>query len=275
MKKEKSLQLEIKHFEPKLPIDEIDLSEDNVRISRQKTGLKDLKENIEKFGLFQPVTVFAKGSSYKLLVGQRRLLACRELDWDTIPAFIIKPMNAKTRTIISFGENVHRRKLPYEDSIQACDKLYAEYTGTKKSRVEQISKDLGITEYLVGKFLAHKLIPRQVRDYVSEGKLSEDIAHRITSAHFPDTEKIIEIATDACRMTSEEAERTAEYGKRNPKASAKDILDYAKNPPPVIELIIHIEPDTNTRIKENSTRKKISIERYVKDAIERQLEEDE
>ena len=76
-------------------------------------------------------------------------------------------------------------------------------------------------------------------------------------------------------MTSAEAVRVADFGKSHPNATIKEILDYAKNPPPIIELIIHIEPNTNFRLKDSAKRKKLSIENYVKDAIVRQLEEDE
>lgn len=269
------MQLEIDEFNDELPMDQIDLATTNVRITGKRKGLEDLKESIKRFGLFQPVTVFEKDGRYKLLVGQRRFVACKELGWETISAFIIRPLSSKIQTIVSFGENVHRRSLPYEDSIQACDKLYGQYTGGKNERVKKIAKDLGISIYLVHKYLTHKLIPPAVRKFVSEGKLSEDIADRITSAHFPNVKKIIEIATSACRMTSAEAQRVAEYSKKYPKASVREILDYAKNPPPIIELIIHIEPDIHEQIKETARRKKLSIESYVKDAIYRQLDDDE
>lgn len=269
------MRLEIDDYEPELPMDQIDIAAGNVRISRQTKGLDELKASIKKFGLFQPVTVFEKDDRYKLLVGQRRFLACKELGWETVPAFIIKPLTSKVQTIVSFGENVHRKQLPYEDSVQACDKLYKMYKGTKKERVRNISTDLGISEFLVKKYLVHQLIPIQVRNFVSDGKLSEDIAYRITTAHFPNIKKIIEIATHACKMTTEESKRAAEYGKSYPKASVKEIVGYAKNPPPLIELIIHIEPSINDRLIETSKRKKVNIETYVKDALDRQLDDDE
>lgn len=268
------MALIIKEFDPHLPIDKIDIAPTNVRISGQTKGLDDLIDSIKKFGLIQPVTVFSKGERYNLIVGQRRLLACKALGWEDIPAFIIRPINEKTQTIVSFGENIHRTRLPYEDSIQACDKLYNQYTGNKKQRIQKISKDLGISPYQVQKYLAHKLIPQDVRKLVNEGKLSEDVAYRITSVHYPNTEKVVEIANHAVRMTGAESQRVIEFSKRNPHASVKEIVEYAKNPPPIIELIIHIEPDTNERIKENAKRKRVSVETYVKDAIERQLEED-
>ena len=269
------MKLEIQNYDPKLPMDLIDIADTNARITRQTVGLDDLKDSIKTHGLFQPVTVFEKDGRFKLLVGQRRFLACTELNWDNIPAFIVRPLSIKAQTIVSFGENVHRKQLPYEDSIQVCDKLYDEYTGSKKLRVENIANDLGISKYLVKKYLAHKLIPPEVRTYISKGKLSEDIAYRITSAHFPNVKKIIDIATQACRMTTEECKRVVDYGKNNPDASSKEIINYAISPPPIIELVIHIEPTTNDRLVKTSKRNKTSIETYVKDAIERQLDEDE
>ncbi len=265
--------LTIDHFEPELPIGEIDVADTNVRKTGQTKGLDELMDSIKEFGLFQPVTVFAKGTRYKLLVGQRRYLACRKLGWTTIPAFIVKSMSEKNQTIVSFGENVHRNKLPYEDSIQVCNKLYDEYSGTKKARVKKIAEDLGISTYLVAKYLAHVLVPKQLRDWVEAGKLSEDFAYRLTATHYPDNEKIISIANKALKMTRAEAQRILEFSKRDPKASVDEILNYAKNPPPLIKLVIHLEPDTSKRMLIVAKSRKQSMESFVKDAIDKSLEE--
>lgn len=268
------MELDLRNFENELDMSLIDIAEDNVRKSGQERGLQDLADSISKYGLLQPVTVFLKDGRYKLLVGQRRFLACKKIGWTTIPAFIIGGLNSKIKTIVSYSENAHRTKLPYEDSVQACSKLFDHYTGSKKERIEKIRKDLGITEYQVAKFLAHVLVPSAVRKLVTEGKLSEDFVLRLTATYFPDTNKIIEIANSASRMTKAETQRALEYGKKHPEASVKEIMTYAKNPPPQLKLILHFEPDTMNRIKDTAKYRRMSIETFVKDAIERSIEEE-
>lgn len=268
------MQLTIDRYVSKLDMDKIDVAETNVRTSGQTKGLDDLKNSIKEFGLFQPVTVFVKGNRFKLLVGQRRFLACKELGWDTIPAFVVKPLSEKNQTIVSFGENVHRRKLPYEDSIQVCNKLYEEYAGTKKDKIKKIAKDLGISEGLVTKYLAHVLVPQPVRKMVDDGKLTETFAYNLTSTYFPNTDKIISIANKALKMTSSESKRILDIGKKNPNAGIDEVLNYAKNPPPQIKWIIHVDSDTNKKIVDAAKGKKLSVESFIIDAIEKSLEEE-
>ena len=269
------MQIKLKEYRDDLDIDEIDISEENARISGAAKGLDDLKENIKEFGLIQPVTVYKKGERYQLLVGQRRFLACKSLGKKTIRAFIINPMDEISRTIISFGENVHRKDLPYEDSIQVCTKLFKHHSGTKKSKVQRIAKELGISVGDVSKYLQHELVPKEVRKLVDEEKITETFAYNVTTAHFPDTEKIIEITKLALKMTSSESNRAVEYSKNNPKAKMSKVLDYARNPPPVVKLVLHIEYDTMAKIKSISKKRRLTIEKFAKNAISKSLKEEE
>jgi len=265
------MKLKIIKYREDLPIDDIYISKDNVRKSGATEGLDDLKENIKKFGLIQPVTVFKKDNLYELLVGQRRFLACKALGHKTIRAFLITSMDETSRTIISYGENVHRKDLPYEDSIQVCNKLFKRYKGTKKSKIQQISKDLGISIGDVSKYLQSELVPKEVQKLVDDGKITETFAYNVTNAHFPNTEKIVDITKQALKMTSGESNRAVEYSKNYPKAKMPEILNYAKSPPPLVKLVIHIEPSTMNRLKSISKKRQVTIEKFVKNAIRKSL----
>ena len=63
---------------PTKPIAEIRISE---RIRRDMGDIAALARSIEEVGLLHPITVTPDG---ELLLGQRRLLACRELGWTEI-----------------------------------------------------------------------------------------------------------------------------------------------------------------------------------------------
>ena len=79
----------IRTFNRELPIDQIDLSPDNVRKTKVGVGLEELKASIQKIGLIQPIIVMRSGDRYKLIVGQRRWEACKALGKTTIPALIV------------------------------------------------------------------------------------------------------------------------------------------------------------------------------------------
>jgi len=265
----------IEEYVSDLPIDHIDVDPHNVRTIKQKSGLKELMISIEKYGLIQPVIVIRKGERFKLIVGQRRKLAFEELKRKTIPALIIKSLDSNVKTIVSYGENLLRKSLPYEDTIKVVNELFESYKGTKAKRIKQIHEDLGISANTVAEYLAHKLVPPEVRKLVSEGKLTMDLAYRITAANYPDIKTIIQIANETARLTKDEKERVKEYEAKNPNSTAEEVIEYAKNPPPQAELVIYIELELKQRLEKLSHRKKTDITTVVKDAITRYLVEEE
>ncbi len=259
-----------------IPLNQITVSEENVRKTDRSKDVEKLQESIKKFGLIQPIVVIEDGANYKLIVGQRRYLAFKNLQKTSIPALIIKPLNRKLQQIVSFGENIHRRSLPYTDTIELCKTLFKDYQGmTKTKRISAISDDLGISTSTVSKYLAADLIPDDIKKLVEERKLNRDLAYEITSAHYPNVKKITTIVGHVTRLTKEERNRVADYGSKNPSASTDQILDYARKPPRMIKLTIHIEHNLNSRLEKLSNKQNTTVSGIVKDAINKYLDEEE
>lgn len=256
-----------------IPVDDIDVAEENVRKTQAEAGLDTLQRSIEKFGLIQPVVVIPNGGRYSLIVGQRRLLAFRRLGRKTIPALVADRMEPNLRMMVSFWENILRRRLPYEDTVELCNALFERHSGSKLDRIRKISDDLGVSQATAATYLAHRLVPDKVRKMVSDGSLPMDIAYRISSAHFPNTDKITAIAGHAAKLTREERRRAAEFGSENPDADVRSIISHAKNPPPTVKLIIHIEQGLSERLNKLSRKKNTDVAGIVKHAIGRYLEE--
>lgn len=61
----------------------------NVRTTIDKTNINDLAKSIKQNGLIQPITIVKKTkTTYKLIIGQRRLLASRKAKMQKIPAIL-------------------------------------------------------------------------------------------------------------------------------------------------------------------------------------------
>ncbi len=264
----------IKQFIPALELGKIEIAEENVRKSRQKAGLEGLMQSIQKFGLVHPVIVIRENNSYKLIVGQRRYLAFKELGKSTIPALVVEPISSTTQKVVSLSENIHRRALPYNDTIAVCDALYNQYTGGKFERVEKIAKNLGISPSTVSKYLAYRLVPKIVRDLVDEGKLSAKRAYGLTTAFWPNEQKIVSIAKNIMRMTKSESDRAIDYGKKNPAAAIEEILTEARKPKPSYELVIPLEPEKANQLEQIAEGRKTDIKNLVMNLIDSLLEEE-
>jgi ParB/RepB/Spo0J family partition protein len=264
-------------FQKAMPLSKIELSERNVRKTRVEAGLEELKASIQGIDLIQPVIVFdkGKGGMYKLIVGQRRYEAVKALGRTTIPALIIRPMTARGATIVSFDENTHKRDLPYDDTIAVCSELFEELGGSKFDRIRKIAVTLAISPQTVAKYLSYRLIPKEVQQLVAEEKLTRSVAFRITTAFWPNADKIIRIAKQATRMTKSEWGRLLDIGIKNPKASVEAIVEQALKAPPVREIVLVVESEVYKHLEVIAEKREMEVADLVKSQIDKLLEEEE
>jgi len=74
-------------------------------------NMEELKRSIAEKGVIQPITVRRFDSGYQLIAGERRLRAARDLDFATIPAFILDVTEDEDMLELSIIENIHREDL--------------------------------------------------------------------------------------------------------------------------------------------------------------------
>jgi len=264
-------KITIRKFDPELPLDQIKIADTNVRKTRPRSRLEELKTSISRFGLIHPIIVIQTGKDeYKLVVGQRRFLAFEELGRKTIPALIISALDSLDQSIISFSENIHRRDLPYEDTIRICAALFKEYRGHKVERIRRISQELGIPPSTVSSYVSYILIPPEVRKLVPK-VLTRDQAKRLTEAFWPNTQKILKIAHRIARFTREERERVLEIGKKRPEASEDEIVEEALKEPQTVEIVISLDPETHELLVKIAEKRGTDVETFVKQQIEELL----
>ncbi|MGA3022395.1 MAG: ParB/RepB/Spo0J family partition protein [Thermoplasmata archaeon] len=233
-------------YAPELSIEEITLGGHNVRQTGQKSDLDGLKASISRMGVLQPVIVIREGEhSYTLISGQRRLYACQELGLKSIPALIVtRQTGPEVQRLVSFGENVHRKPLSYEDTLRVVSDLYDGEKGPARARIKKIVADLSLDTRTVTRYLGHRLMPARVTRLVGEHKLSMDVADKIAGAFFPDTKKIVAIAEAWPDLTDPEKRRALALGVKKPKASSEEVLREAKNPPLQRSLVVPLDTAT-------------------------------
>jgi len=258
-----------------LPIEKIEISPDNVRKTDREKGIEELKNSIEKRGLIHPIIVIPKGDHYEVIVGQRRLIAFRQLGRTSIPALIIDRMDDVGQTVISFGENIHRRKLPYSDTIKVCERLFKQYEGSHAQKIGGVARDLGLSRQTVIRYLAYQLIPKKVRDMVQEDKLSAKKAYDITAAFWPNEGRITEIAETVVLLglTTAELDRAIDIGRSKPKASIDQILEETKKPPTVITFTITIPTKLMHLVEAEATKRGTDVQDLILTTIQTFLEE--
>lgn len=233
-------------YESAFPIKLIEIDRKiNVRTEKINSGLEELKESIKNIGLIEPILVSEeiKGKKYKLIVGQRRLLAFKELKREKIPTKIIESIDLKTAQIISFSENLQRKELTTIEKKRAAKILFKTYKGNKKVKIEKISEDLGVGLYEVISWLQEDAVPQEVLDLVSTKKLSHQKAWQLTAALLGQVETIIQVAKEMAKAQISNPERDSiiESAKKNPESSSQEILKKSREPGTLIKVLLHLD----------------------------------
>jgi ParB/RepB/Spo0J family partition protein len=265
------------------------VSPENARKTGILTGIPELSGSIARIGLIHPVILMKEMKTekkdgkqllvetgrFELIAGQRRLAAVQDLGWKTIPALISdKPLDELGQLLVSFGENTHRRKLPYSDTIRVTNKLFKAYEGSTVQKISQIAKDLGLAKNTVTRYLSYQLVPPEVRRMVEEERISAKKAYDITSAYWPNKERIIAIANLVDQLTDAEFDRAVDIGLRNPKAPINEVVTEAKKTPTVVTFLITVPIKIMSQVEKAAKQRATDVHGLILTAIETYLSED-
>lgn len=149
---------------------EIDQIKPNPRQPRQefsKGELEELSASIREVGLLQPVVVRRAQDGFELLVGERRLRACRLAGITRIPALI---READDRAALEQGlvENLQRADLRPLEEAQAFHSLVEMFELTQEEVARRVSKSrVHITNTL--RLLD---LPAEIKEYLADGRIT-------------------------------------------------------------------------------------------------------
>jgi ParB family chromosome partitioning protein len=112
------------------------------RFSIDPGSLEELKKSILSNGLIQPITVRrTPDHKYQLISGERRLIACKEIGFREIPAYIIKVDSDELMLALALIENIQREKLNAIEIGSAYKRLMDECHLTQEQIAEKVGKD--------------------------------------------------------------------------------------------------------------------------------------
>ncbi|EKR56636.1 MULTISPECIES: ParB/RepB/Spo0J family partition protein [Leptospira] len=134
-----------------IPVNEIK-SVDNPRKTFTNESLRELANNIKRFGLLQPIAVRKTSEGYDLIYGERRLRAYKLNEEKLIPAIIKNIKQLKTELIpeIKLMENLHREDLSDLETALSLSVLKSRLKLSDRELTEYVNKSLS--------WVKHKLI---------------------------------------------------------------------------------------------------------------------
>jgi len=255
-------------------LEHIDVSDLNVRHQGQLIDIDELKESIAKHGLLQPVTLmgdFGK-PKYKLISGQRRLIAHQQLGLPTIRSVFERDLSPTEITIHSLVENMQRVDLNYADTAAAITDLYK----TFKRDEREVVKHTGLSLRKVRDFISiEEVATGEMKKLLSEGKVSPADAKRAIKASAGDAakaEQLLKLITEY-KPTGTQKKRIADYGEKAPKATAAEIFEKAIAPHIEETIVVALPDDLKDAAKLAMKSMELEAEEFAIRAIREWLHE--
>lgn len=122
----------------RVEIARIQVEKGRVRAQEEDEDFARLRASIAQNGLIEPIFVREGETGLWLVAGARRLEACRQLGWETIPAQV-SACDACEALLLALCENLHRKALHYLDEAAGYKQALAEYGLTQ----EELSRRVG------------------------------------------------------------------------------------------------------------------------------------
>ena len=196
-----------------IPIDLIKPNPFQPRQYFDESTLNELAQSIKNHGLNQPVLVRKINNHFELIVGERRLEACKINHFLTIPA-IVKNISDKESCEIALVENIDRENLSVIEVAQSLKRLINEFNYTQETLAKLFSR----SRSSIANILRLLKLPSMVQDMVLNGSLSEGHARALIEFS-SDEEKCIFTANEVIdkNLSVRQTERLAKSHKKQPE----------------------------------------------------------
>ncbi len=131
--------------------------------------LDNLADSIRQHGIIQPLVVAPSGKSdiYTLIAGERRLIAARRAELETVPAIVREVTDEIDFLVLALIENVDREEMTI---VEAGDGYLALRKEKGWSNAE-IAKKVGKNDVYVGNCIFAASLPEKTRDLINKGQL--------------------------------------------------------------------------------------------------------
>ncbi len=237
-----------------IPLDDLVIGLGQVRTENPGAGVEDLAASIEAQGLLQPIVVCKskqQPGKWEILTGQRRFLAYKMLNRDTISAAVLDSQvgQAEAKTI-SITENLIRRKLSGKELKDGILYLYNIY-----GSVQDVVKTTGLPHREVRDYVKYPRLVKQLKDLVDEGQVDVNAALRAQDSATDDdgavnTDDALVLAQEMASMSGAQRKKVEEDRRDNPDKSVVEVIEGAKSGSKVIQVVATVTQDTHRAIQQ-------------------------
>ena len=168
-----------------LKIDDVVPNADQPRRHFDEQALEELAESVKEHGVVLPLVVVTKGDKYEIVAGERRWRAAKMAGLGKVPA-LVRTLSNQHKLEISLIENLQRQNLNPIETATAYLKLNQQFNMT----YEEIGRRVGGKAIsTIGNILRLLGLPKEAKEALVKGEISEGHARQILAIHEPDVQK--------------------------------------------------------------------------------------
>ncbi len=231
-----------------------------------EAAIQELSASIKEHGILQPIILRRTGSTYEIVVGERRFRAAKMAGLEEVPA-VIRILTDEETMEWAILENLQREDLTPIEEAEAYYNLMDNLSLTQ----EQLAFRLGKSRPHIANHVRLLSLPDKIRGYISDSKLS--MGHGRTLLGLRKKEQILLVAEQVLkeglnvRQLEKLVQKLNDDVPRETKAEKKQDLFLAEH-----ESNLRDYFGTNVTIKQTKNKGKIEIEFFSEDDLERILE---
>jgi ParB family chromosome partitioning protein len=168
-----------------LKVSDIEPDAEQPRRHFDEDALNELAASLKEHGVLQPIVVIAKGNKFEIVAGERRWRAAQIAGLDRLPA-IVRTLTNQHRLEIALIENLQREDLNPLETATAYYKLQQQFNLT----LDDIGRRVGGKAVsTISNILRLLGLPKEAKEALVEGKISEGHARQILAIHEEDIQR--------------------------------------------------------------------------------------
>jgi len=227
-----------------------------------------LKESIRRQGLIQPIAVRQIGDQFEIVAGERRWKAVKELELDSIPAYVLEIENERHLLEVSMLENIHRSNLNPIEIAQGYQRLTAEFNLTQ----QQISDAFSVDRSTVTNMIRLLKLPMEIQDSLKNGEISTGHARALLALPKPADQKKLWKQIVKENLSVRQVEALLKPAEKKAPQPGKKAAE--KKSPAIIQLEdkLRYTLGSQVRIKDSKNGGRIEIDYHSIEDLERLME---
>ena len=231
-------------------LDDLVIDTAQVRTRHVAKELDELVDSIRSVGLLQPILVCPAEQSgkYSIITGQRRFLACKQLQLSTIAAVVFSERVSEIEAkVLSVTENLVRTDLSSADLIDVCTYLYKQY-----GSVKAVAEETGLSPSSVSNYVKYERLVEPLKALVDKGDVGLKTALRAQDAAATsgkvDPDDAVKLAKEMAPMSGPQQTKIIKDLRADPNLSTDDAIEDAKAGGKITQVVVTLSSEMHAAL---------------------------